>query len=339
VGSLPPAAATATGDPYQLLAAEINAQVQLIYHTAVTLVQFPSQGNFMWYYQNPNQVFSNGTFGYLSARVSPGDAGTGLAKLSGPGGYPNAYAQLLGQTEYIVSPADRVAGNRDAADQAYNGNQVLTGLRQATSYPTEANGGMLTVDPVTGAVSTGYQVGYGVTTPLATINNVLQSGQPVLKVQIPAGDGVTATIRYPGYQMVPAQPAAWQQAAGTGWYDPDPLAQACRNGQQDVTGYRFTSGPAYNLGTLDSGGNFGRLVALLISNPPVTTFSTAGPSAANLVTPSVVTDFYESLRLVNLGQPAGQRLLTAAAGGGPTVPLLQQTAYVIGASLDFISQD
>jgi hypothetical protein len=294
----------------------------------------------MWYYQSPNQVFNNGTLGYISARVSPGDSGTGLAKLSGPGGYPNAYAQLLGQTEYVVSSADRASGNQDAASQAYDGNQVLAALRQATSCPTEANGGMLTVDPVTGAVSAGYQVGYTITTPLTTINNGLQSGQPVLKVQIPAGGGVTATIKYPGCQMVPVQPAAWQQATSTGWYDPDPLAQACRNGQQDITGYRFTSGPAYNLGTLDSGGNFGRLVSLLISNPPVTTFSAAGPTAANLVTTSVITDFYESLRLLNLDQPAGQRpLLLAADGSSPTVPLLQQTAYVIGASLDFISQD
>ena len=260
--------------------------------------------------------------------------------MSGPGGYPNAYAQLLGQTQYVVSAADRAAGSQAAASQAYDGNQVLAALRQATSYPTEANGGMLTVDPVTGAVSTGYQVGYGVTTPLTTINNGLQSGQPVLKVQVPAGDGVTATITYPGCQMVPLPPAAWQQATGTGWYDPDPLAQAYRNDQQDVTGYRFTSGPAYNLGPLDSGGDFGRLVSLLISNPPVTTFSATGTSAANLLTPSVITDFYDSLRLLNLNQPAGQRPLTLAVDGSiPTVPLLQQTAYVIGASLDFISQD
>jgi hypothetical protein len=69
---------------------------------------------------------------------------------------------------------------------------------------------------------------------------------------------------------------------------------------------------------------------------------------ANPVTPQVVADFYESLTLLNLDQPRGRALPAQAglspaglspAGSGPTVPLLQQSAYVIGASLDFISQD
>jgi hypothetical protein len=345
-GSLPPAAGAGTGDsnPYQVLAAAINAQVELIYHIQITLVQFPGQGNFPWYYENFNQVFNNGTFGYVSARVSPGDDGSGLAKLSGPGGYPNAYAQLLGQTEYCVSLAATATGGPGAARLAFDGNQVLRALRQATSQPTATNGGMPTVDPVTGAVSDGCQVGYSVSSPIATIADTLSSGQPVLTVRIPAAAGVTATLSYPGCQLVAVQPEAWQQDLNVGWHDTDPLAQAYRNGQQDVTGYRFTSEPAYNLGALAAGGSFGRLIALLISNPPVTTFSKVNPVArTNPVTPQVVANFYESLSLLNLDQPSGRAQLAPAglrpAGSDPTVPQLQQTAYVVGASLDFISQD
>jgi hypothetical protein len=356
--SLPAAAGAhsgggSSGISYQVLAAAINAQVALIYHTSVTLVQYPSQGDFPWYYENANQVFNNGTFGYISARVSPGDA-AGLAKLSTPGGYPNAYAGLLSQIEYGLSSADAAAHDQDAVSEAAYGNAVLSQLKQATYQPSAANGGMLTVDPNTGAVSAGFQVGYGINTPLATISNGLQSGQPTVTVQVAAGNGTTATISYPGCQLVAVQPAAWQQATNTGWYDTDPITQAYSNGQQDVTGYRFVSPPSYNLGQLSSGGNFGRLVSLLISNAPVVTFaadtSAADPSAADTsaafadgVSPDAVVGFYESLSLLNLGRSSAQELLalpdSAAAQTQPTVPQLQQSAYVVGACLDFISQD
>lgn len=341
--SLPSAAGDDGGNPYQVLAAAINAQIAMIYHTSVTLVQYPSQGNFLWYYENANQVFNNGTFGYVSARVSPGEA-AGLAMLSGPGGYPNAYAQLLSQIEYGISAADTAAHSQSAITSAGYGNQVLSALRQATRQPTAANGGMLTVDPDTGAVSATCQVGYGVNTPLATISNGLQSGQPTVTVQVPAGNGSTATISYPGCQLVAVRQAAWQQATNTGWYYADPLAQAWRNGQQDVTGYRFVSQPSYNLGPLSSGGDFGRLVSLLISDTPTVTFSAPSSAAlVDVVTPDVVVGFYDSLSLLNLGQSASTESLalpsSAAVQSEPTVPQLQQSAYVVGACLDFISQD
>lgn len=338
--SFPPAAAAlqAAPNPYQVLAAAINAQLQLVYHLSVTLVQFPSQGNFLWYYENANQVFNNGTFGYLSARVSPGNE-AGLAKLSGPGGYPNAYAQLLSQIEYGISPADQAARNQSAITQATNGNTLLSKLKQATAAPTAANGGMQTVDPNTGQIPAGYQVGYGVNTPLATISNGLQTGQPTITVQIPNGASGTATISYTGCQLVPVQATAWQQATDQGWFDADPLAQASANGQQDVTGYRFTSPPSYNLGSLESGGNFGQLVALLISNPPAVSF---GSNCARVVTDEVstdaVTEFYSSLSLLNLDQAATPETFFFS-GTTPTVPQLQQSAYVVGACFDFVTDD
>jgi hypothetical protein len=340
VRSLPSAAGDPTGNPYQMLAAAINAQLALLYHTSVTLVQFPSQGNLLWYYQNGDQIFNDGTFGYISARVGPGDA-AGLAKLSGPGGYPNAYLQLLSQVEYGVGSADVAAGNQAAIRQAAAGNALLTALRQATSTPTVANGGMLTVDPNTGAVSSSCQVGYAVNAALATLSNGLQAEQPTLTVQVPASSGTSATISYPGCLLVPVQASAWQQATNVGWYDPDPLTQAASNGQRDVTGFRFTSDPSYNLGTLGSAGNFGQLTALLISGTPVVTFSGAAKrSFAAVQTAQIAADFFESLSLLHLdpGTETGLFLVTGAANG-PTVPLMQQSAYVVGAALSFIAPD
>jgi hypothetical protein len=325
---------------YEVLAAAINEQVALIYHTSVVLVQFPSQGNFLWYYENPNQVFNNGTFGYISARVGPGDV-AGLAKLSAPGSYPNAYGQLLSQIEYGLSPADAAAHDQPAAGQASYGNEVLSNLRQATYQPSVANGGMFTVDPDTGAVTTSCQVGYGINTPLATIDNVLQSGQPTVTVQVPSGTGTTVTISYPGCLLVAIQPTAWQEATNTGWYDLDPLVQAAQNGEQHVTGYRFTSPPSYNLGPLGSGGDFGRLVSLLISNTPVVSFTSVAEVAD--LTDDVVAAFYESVSLLNLDQSSDQELFIgqgpAAVQSGPAVPLLQQSAYVVGACLDFVCSE
>jgi hypothetical protein len=78
----------------------------------------------------------------------------------------------------------------------------------------------------------------------------------------------SVSIVYAGYSMVPAAPAAWQQATNTGFYYPDPLNQAVVNGTQDVTGFKFLNTPPYQLGPLASGGNFGLLTNLLISNYP-----------------------------------------------------------------------
>ncbi|MCC5624303.1 hypothetical protein [Nostoc sp. CHAB 5715] len=61
-------------------------------------------------------------------------------------------------------------------------------------------------------------------------------------------------IKYPGYTMVPIEPLAWQQATNIGWYYEDPIAEAYKNGTQDVTGFKFVLPPNYNLNSLADGG-------------------------------------------------------------------------------------
>jgi hypothetical protein len=78
----------------------------------------------------------------------------------------------------------------------------------------------------------------------------------------------SVSITYAGYSMVPAAPAAWQQATNVGFYYADPISQAAVNQGQDVTGFKFLNNPPYQLGPVSSGGNFGLLTNLLISNYP-----------------------------------------------------------------------
>lgn len=322
--SLPLASAADSGyaDFFRRVTAVVNDWALKQYRREVLLVEFPGQGDFPWYWENSELVFNSATFGYVSARVSAGNYG--LARLSGPGGYPNAYAQLLSQVE---CPA------------AY-GSQVLDSLRRAVSQPTGENGGMQTVDPDTGERS-GYQVGYVIGRSLAALSNTLESGRPELPVQVTGLNGETVSYCYRGCQLVPVEPAGWQQATGRGWHDPDPLAEAfsaSRDGQPRAAGYQFTGTPAYNLGPLAAGGDFGRLAGLLICDllgPDDFTFRapewpslTQGPSGSTRAALSLI-------GLPGRSRLAGPRL--AADAGGAGEPVLQQRACVIGVAVDTIA--
>jgi hypothetical protein len=275
---------------YLELDAAINRQIAPVYHTTITAIQAPSQGDFLWYYHNLNQVFNGGTFATISARVSPGDE-PGLARLSPAGGFPNAYLEVLSCLAYRPSQADRwrlaearrsartlaegvvasfqrsagpitpsdlktaqaemgaaavaspfdyvlsyalgyrwsgrqaqreppllhkqmAAARRledllpqmppsgqpvvDAArvylsvtakvaslqDEISLGDWTLTQLKNNTARPTEENGGMMTVDPSTGVIRPGLQVGYDIRMPLASIQAALEDVRHVLEVHI-----------------------------------------------------------------------------------------------------------------------------------------------------------
>jgi hypothetical protein len=68
-------------------------------------VQYPSQGDFKWNWQNGNQVFNNDTYQYINARVLPGDV-PGTVALSPGGGFANAYDTVLSHMVYSLSHAD-----------------------------------------------------------------------------------------------------------------------------------------------------------------------------------------------------------------------------------------
>jgi hypothetical protein len=65
-------------------------------------VQYPSQGDIMWFYSNINQFFNGSTFDYISANVSPGDI-DGTVKMSAASGFPNDYDQVATALSYKLS--------------------------------------------------------------------------------------------------------------------------------------------------------------------------------------------------------------------------------------------
>jgi hypothetical protein len=333
---------------YAAIAAQVNAVAAVRYHAEVTLLQYPAQGDFAWCYQNPDQVFNQRTLDYLSARVSPGEA-PGLARLSPPGGLTQAYARLLEQVDYVLDPADQERQDPVVLGAQRAARARLAQLRAATAHPDLAHGGILTVDPVTGALSSRPQPAYVVPTPLATIRSGLDDLSLSLTVSAPWPQGGTVSLTYAGCVLVAAGPLAWQDATAQGWFDPEPLSQAFRAGGS--TGYAFTTPPPYAPGTVADGGTVARLTGLLLSRPPtVTVTAAAGPAlVGDAVGLPGDTSVLAPLSLLGLGtatgvpyrvedatrtiarEGAGQVTLTPQPG--PTVPQLQQTAYVIGAVL------
>ncbi len=103
--------ADAAQDFYAILAQQANAAILPIYNTQITPIQYPSQGDFNWSWENTtNQVFNNGTFNYVSAGVSP-SATQGAVKLSPAGGFANTYVRLLSSLVFTLSSSDQTALN------------------------------------------------------------------------------------------------------------------------------------------------------------------------------------------------------------------------------------
>lgn len=162
----------------------------------------------------------------------------------------------------------------------------------------------------------------------------------------------TVEISYKGFTMVPIAAAAWQQATSVGWYYGDPIAEAVRNQGKDVTGFKFVSNPPYNLGPLASGGDFGMLTNLLISNYPTVkihyrnaNFDSFKQSWSEKVTGNLTLFGFISLGRFSEGaygssyqQGSSNSEFTVEFGPSEqvlSVPDLQKTAFPIGGSFDF----
>ena len=157
----------------------------------------------------------------------------------------------------------------------------------------------------------------------------------------------SVTIEYPGYALVPVVPSSWQPDNNVGWYYPDPIAEAFSNGTQDVTGFRFVAPTGYNLQPLTNGGNFGMLTNLLISNYPNVTVSYKNARLATFshTWPQSLRGYITLLEHLNLGSSSHPYVGTYQPGSSNSelaltflpqtvpVPLLQQTAFVIGGSI------
>lgn len=160
----------------------------------------------------------------------------------------------------------------------------------------------------------------------------------------------SAEITYSGYSMVAASPAAWQQATNSGFYLPDPIAQANANEGKDVTGFSFLNPPAYSLASVADGGGFGLLTNLLIANYPTVKityehadFSTFSQSWSEQVSGNLT--LFGFIKLGSFSQGAYGSKVEAGSDNSSftvtfspsaaitSVPQNQKTAYVIAAGV------
>lgn len=220
-------------------------------------------------------------------------------------------------------------------------------LNNNTRYPDSSNGGMKTVNPQNGTVSTSYQPGYTIPRAISDIEKDLSDTSRTFKANIysvdASGIAKSSTAEFSGYTYVPILTNQWNWVTGSGWYASMPIAEATANGTRDVTGYKFVSATGYNMHSLAMGGDFGRLTGLLICNS-IKIIQTAMPDTATGVMVKLPTTAQSP-------QPTPIRQISyidwsqlRSQGGIFTlfplinVPLLQKQAYVIGGTLDFPGQ-
>lgn len=238
---------------------------------------------------------------------------------------------LLPLTPRKGDPVVALAGDYLSASQATSdiwsevqaASWKINRLNQNTGFPTGGNGGMVTVNPQTGAVSTAYQPGYGIPRAVADISRDLNDPARVLRVDISSrsssGTPQDYVLEFLGYTYVPIVPATWQAASGDGWYAGAPIAEATANANQDVTGYKFVYSPSYNMGNLAEGGNLGRLTGLLICKD-IRATPMSVPTAGAAARPYA---------------PAWTWTAIGAQDGSYAGRPLQQRAYVIAGTLEF----
>jgi hypothetical protein len=119
-----------TADPggaeyFAALQKRANEAIASIYKTRITPIEFPAQGDFNWFWQNPNQVFNQGTFDFLSARVSPGDS-PDTAQLSPAGGFANAYVQVVTALQYSLSSTESATLNKAISNASAQAQAIVS---------------------------------------------------------------------------------------------------------------------------------------------------------------------------------------------------------------------
>jgi len=468
---------------YSVFTDAINKAISDIYHIEITPIEYSSQGDFMWCYQNVNQIFNEGTFNYISARVIPGtDRETVM--LSSAGSLPNAYSQVITSINYTLSTNDAVWLNESQkkatayqltvisdyeadfgritdADMAkarekygkwtvnnkfdyiitvvigvqWSGQEqpltyqeiaggdlkkllpkapanaerviadvqyyidimkpikallekiqlnswIIYQLNNNTMNPSDTNGGMKIVNPNTGEVSKGFQTGYTVMRMVSDIEKDLNDKERILRVEIPfsnsnpinqsvlhfskadslnydmqsvpgSSEDITIMLEYQGYTLIPVNPVIWQLTSSTGWYLGYPITEAYKNGKQDVTGFKFVSEPAYNLGTLSQGGNFGHITNLLVCKcPPAITVHYKNADCkkfkefwdknaeGNLTLLSGInlggySDYTYTGNILQGSSNSNFSITFSPSQENVGVPLMQSTAYVIGGTFEF----
>ncbi|HEY2295659.1 MAG TPA: hypothetical protein VGM86_33565 [Thermoanaerobaculia bacterium] len=131
-----------TGEPggaeyFSALKNKADEAIGSIYKTRITPIEFPAQGDFNWYWQNLNQIFNQGTFDFISARVSPGDIAD-TAQLSPAGGFPNAYIQVITALEYSLSSTESATLNKAISNASAQAQAIISRYQGIFGQITDA---------------------------------------------------------------------------------------------------------------------------------------------------------------------------------------------------------
>lgn len=108
---------------------------------------------------------------------------------------PAGADQVLTDVSVYLSIMQPVLG---LTDQIQNGAWVLRQLKANTQAPTAANGGITTFDPNTGAIVPGVNVGWGISSSIAQINNDLSNTGRTIDISMTttqaSGSSVTVDV-------------------------------------------------------------------------------------------------------------------------------------------------
>lgn len=121
---------------YSALAKQANKAIEGIYNTTITPIEYPAQGDFNWFWENGNNVFNEGTFNYISARVFNGNI-QGNARITPAGGFPNACAQVITGMAFTLRKADQAKLNQAQADASAQANATVNVYQQIFGAITE----------------------------------------------------------------------------------------------------------------------------------------------------------------------------------------------------------
>lgn len=195
----------------------------------------------------------------------------------------------------------------------------LVQLKNNISNPTKANGAIQTINPDTGEVSTKFKLGYSIAPSLVNIEEDLNNADRIIDIEIPLKkDSIVANVevKYQGYTMLYIHPQFWDEKNMTGWFDEEPIIEACKNTNQDVSGYQFVIMPPYEFKTFSQNGEFGYIKSLLICKYP----------------PQISIKYKGEQEPIDIKKIKKELLGNLVAN----VPTMQSDAYVIGGTFEFI---
>lgn len=104
-------------------------------------------------------------------------------------------------------------------------------------------------------------------------------GEQLASVLSASAGPTTITADFGGVTTVSFGPVEFSTAALKGWFWTEPIRQALQNGSLDVTGFKFSPKPPFDL---SAGGPFGYVTSVLISRNPTIRVVTAPSKAALL---------------------------------------------------------